>query len=278
MLKPTFLLVFVSSMALFSCTNERQVAKETEQYRFQNVATSELPDRVRNHAAATFPGSSVLRAAQNPIMGYELQLNNSWELYYNLAGDFVYKEYDDRDDDRPIPISSLPQNIRDYIASNYPNVTIIWAEVDDDEYEVTLSDGTELYFDLRGRFIKAERDDVPVNPADLPASILSYIQTNFPNAQIVKAERDENYYEVYLSNGIELYFTLAGVFIGQDADDRPINISDLPVAITNYVSQNYPTLSIVSAEIDDNMYEVTLSNGIELYFDLNGNFLYADFD
>lgn len=278
MLKPTFLLVFVSSMALFSCTNERQVAKQTEQYRFQNVATSELPDRVRNHAAATFPGSSVLRASQNPIMGYELQLNNSWEMYYNVAGDFVYKEYDERDDDRPIPVSSLPQNVRDYIATNYPNATILWAEVDDDEYEVTLNDGTELYFDLRGRFIKAELDDVPVNPADLPANILSYIQANFPNAQIVRAKRDDNYYEVYLNNGIELYFSITGNFIGIDSDDRQVNISDLPAAITAYVSQNCPNLTIVSAEIDDNMYEIELSNGTELYFDLNGNFLYADID
>jgi hypothetical protein len=175
-------------------------------------------------------------------------------------------------------VSSLPQQVRDYIAANYPNATVLWAEVDDDEYEVTLSDGTELYFDLRGRFIKAERDDVPVNPADLPASILSYIQTNFPNAQMVRAVRDDHHYEVYLSNGLELYFTLSGVFIGQEADDRPIPISELPVAITDYVSQNYPNASMVSAEIDDNRYEVELSTGLELYFDMQGNFLYADFD
>jgi hypothetical protein len=278
MLKSTFFMALASALALQSCTNERQIAKQTEQYRFQNVAPAEVPNRVRNHALATFPGSSVLRASQNPIMGYELQLNNSWEMYYNMAGDFVYKEYDERDDDRPIPVSSLPQNVRDYIATNYPNATILWAEVDDDEYEVTLSDGTELYFDLRGRFIKAEMDDVPVNPADLPASILSYIQTNFPNAQIQRAMRDANYYEVYLDNGVELYFSLAGVFIGQDVDDMPVNINNLPASIINYVSQNYPNITIVSAEIDDNMYEIELSNGTELYFDLNGNFLYADFD
>lgn len=278
MLKPAFLLSLVCLLVSQACTNERQIAKQTEQYRFENVATTELPDRVLNHALSTFPGSRVLRAAQNPTMGYELQLNNDWELYYNVAGDFVYKQYSDHPNDRPIPISSLPQNVRDYIAANYPNANILWAEVDDDEYEVTLSDGTELYFDLRGRFIKAERDDVPVNPADLPANILSYIQTNFPNAQIVKAERDDDYYEVYLNNGMELYFSLAGNFMGIDADDRPVSISDLPAAITTYVSQNYPNLTIVYAEIDDNMYEIELSNGTELHFDLSGNFLFADFD
>lgn len=276
MLKPFSLLSLVCLLVLQACTNERQVAKQTEQYRFQNVATAELPDRVRNHAVATFPGSSVLRAAQNPLMGYEVQLSNAWDLYYNVAGDFVYKEYDDRDDDRPIPVSSLPQSILDYIATNYPSLTILWAEVDDDEYEVTLSDGTELYFDLRGRFIKAERDDVPVNPADLPASILDYIQVNFPAAQIVRAERDDNYYEVYLDNGMELYFDLNGNFLGLDASDRPVDINSLPASILNYVAQNYPTASIVEAEIDDNMYEIELSSDIDLYFDLAGNFLYAD--
>lgn len=278
MLKPVLLSCLIILLSLTSCTSERQIAKQTEQYRFQSMAVTDLPARVRNHASATFPGNSVLRAAQNPIMGYEVQLSSSWQLYYNTAGDFIHKKFDDRDDDRPIPISSLPQSIRDYIATNYPNHLIVWAEVDDEEYEVYLSNGMELYFDLRGRFIRVEFDDVPVNPSDLPASILSYVQDNFPNAAILRAIRDERYFEVYLDNGIELYFTLDGNFLGMDADDRPVNVSDLPVAIVNYVTQNYPNASIVYAEIDDNMYEVELSNGIELYFDLNGNFLYADFD
>lgn len=272
-----FTLTVLLACLMLACTNSSQVQRQTEQYRFENIAMNQAPERVLNHAAATFPGSSVSRVGQNAIMGYEVALTNRWELYYNPMGDFVYKQYDDEgEDDRPIPISSLPQNILDWIADNYAGLTIVWAEVDDDEYEVYLSDGTELYFDLRGRFIKAELDDVPVDPTSLPAAILSYIQANYPNAQIIKAELDDNYYEVYLDNGFELYFDLNGNFLGLDVSDRPVDINSLPAPIISYVTQNYPTETIVEAEIDDNMYEIGLSNDVDLYFDLAGNFLYAD--
>lgn len=43
--------------------------------------------------------------------------------------------------------------------------------------------------------------------------------------------------------------------------------------ITAYVTANYPGQSINEMEREGNAIEVELSNGLELYFDLNGNFL-----
>ena len=55
-------------------------------------------------------------------------------------------------------------------------------------------------------------DGVEVDPSDLPESIHSYIEANYPDASIVKAEKYSNKYEVKLDNDIELYFDLEGNF------------------------------------------------------------------
>lgn len=246
-----------------------------DNYRFQPIGVPELPQQVSSHAKATFPSATLLSAGKNDQLGYEVKLTNQWDMYYTPQGTFVFKN-NDNDFDQPIPVSSLPNEITNYISANFPGLTIVWAEIDEDEYEVYLSDGTEVYFDRRGRFLEVDRDRDAINLANLPQNILSYINTNYPNDSIVEAELDDNFYEVELSSGTELYFDAQGNFLGSEVDDRPVAIGDLPTAITQYVSQNYPNQTIVSAEIDDNMYELELSNGVELYFDLSGNFLYAD--
>ena len=45
----------------------------------------------------------------------------------------------------------------------------------------------------------------------------------------------------------------------------------------DYIAANYPDNTIIEAEReDDNTYEVTLNNGMELKFDADGNFLRVD--
>lgn len=270
------LFVFLfATLLLQACSKGDNPFRNRDAYRYQPIGVPELPQQVSSHARATFPTATLLSAGQNAQLGYEVKLTNQWDMYYSPEGVFIFKN-NDNDFDQAIPVSSLPQSITDYIAANFAGRTIVWAEIDDDEYEVYLNDGTEVSFDRRGRFLEVDRDRDAIDPANLPQNIRDYISTNFPSATIIKAELDDNFYELELSNGMELYFDAQGNFLGSEVDDRPVAVGDLPAAITQYVSQNYPNLTIVSAEIDDNMYEIELSNGLELYFDLNGNFLFAD--
>jgi len=51
----------------------------------------------------------------------------------------------------------LLQVIQDYIATNYPNNTIIETEREDDNtFEVILKNGVELTFDSDGTFLNAD--------------------------------------------------------------------------------------------------------------------------
>ena len=196
-----------------------------------------------------------------------------------------------RSDDH-INTASLPQAILDYVTTNYPDNTIVKAEIEDNSnYEIELNNELELVFDQEGNFLGIDDDndddfgDEDLAPEDLPAAIREFITTHFSNATIEEAERENNgNYEVELSNDVELIFDSAGKFLGRaddddndDRDDDDIAISDLPQVILDYITTNYPDNSIIEAEReDDNGFEVTLNNGVELEFDSEGNFLEAE--
>lgn len=185
-------------------------------------------------------------------------------------------------------------------------------------FGVHLEDDLEILFDIDGLVIRGGDDDDEenINLQDLPAAIVDYVAANFPNVSIDLAETElefgESYIEVYLSNGQELYFDMDGDFLciddghdddddsdddGSDDDDSGgdddndgdyVSIGDLPSAIMEYIAANYPEYIIDEAELDDlcndqPVYEVELEragedNEPDLYFDLDGNFLFSEVD
>lgn len=197
-----------------------------------------------------------------------------------------------RSDDH-VNVASLPQAIFNYITANYPGSTIWKAEIEDNNnYEVELNTGVELIFDQEGNFLGVDDDadddfgDEHVAPANLPEKIRNFVTTHFAGATIIEAEKENNgNYEIELSNDVELVFDADGNFLGKaeddeendDLDDEDIEISQLPQAVRDYISANYPDNTIIEAELeDDGKYEVTLNDGTELYFDAAGNFLSAE--
>lgn len=59
------------------------------------------------------------------------------------------------------------------------------------------------------------------NPIDdnLPEAILTYLAANYPNATILEVEREDEGYEIELSNGMELKFDQNGQFLSMEWDD-----------------------------------------------------------
>ncbi|WP_252112680.1 PepSY-like domain-containing protein [Gramella jeungdoensis] len=191
--------------------------------------------------------------------------------------------------DAHVRTSTLPQNILDYITDNYPGLTIIEAEIEDNQnYEIELSDGTELIFNSQGEFLGVDNDenefgDEDIAPSELPQNILDFISDNYPGVDIEEAELENNgNYEVELENDVELIFDGDGNFLGQaqdendddqGEDEEDIDPAELPQTILDYIAENYPDNTIIEAEREDEGYEVTLNNGVELKFDQEGNFL-----
>lgn len=188
--------------------------------------------------------------------------------------------------------ASLPQSILNYISTNYPDNTITEAEIEDNNnFEVELNNDVELVFDQQGNFLGIDDDsdddfgDEDIAVGDLPENIRTFINTHFSGATIEEAERENNgNYEIELSDDTELVFDSNGNFLGRaddddndDRDDDDIAVSALPQVIRDYIAENYPENTIIEAEKeDDNSYEVTLNNGVELEFDADGNFVEAE--
>ncbi len=128
---------------------------------------------------------------------------------------------------------------------------------------------------------------VPISSKDLPLGIQNYITEHFPNTEITKVERHNHQgiisYEIFLSNGGNLLFSPKGFLLAidregmvdeSDEEGEEVFASSLPIQIIQYILENYPNSTIFYSEKENNgNFEINLDNGLELYFDSEGNFI-----
>jgi len=122
-------------------------------------------------------------------------------------------------------------------------------------------------------------DDKIISTGDLPTTAQTFLQTHFSSQEVRRVEKDNDSYDVYLANGFEIEFTLAGEW--DDVDGRgqelPSSVIALvPASIPAYVTENYPNQFIVEINKENFGYEIDLNNNIELEFDSDGTFLRVD--
>ena len=120
-------------------------------------------------------------------------------------------------DDYTHDSSVLPQAARDVIHNNF-KARISVVKIDKDfgrisEYEVVLTDGSEIQFDSKGNWkdIEASRGNA-VPKAFVPSAIQSYVDRKQKGTKIVGIERKRSGYEIELSNGIDMKFDKNGNF------------------------------------------------------------------
>ena len=199
-------------------------------------ADTRITPELRAAVEERHPGANIIDIELD-LDGFDLYLSNGFMMEVGFFGaiDPVSQSWSNDDDDdsyeneydqnerneRYITPAELPQTILDYITTNYPQASIVVAELDDDGYEVYLSDAVELEFRLDGSFVRVEqdRDEMYVDASTLPETIQSYLTTNYPNASIRYVEMDTREYNVYLDNGLELYFSLDGTLLEIERDD-----------------------------------------------------------
>lgn len=117
--------------------------------------------------------------------------------------------------------SVLPEAARTTIANNFKSKVSV-VKIDKDfgrisEYEVTLTDGTEISFDSKGNWENVETNNAKSVPAGfIPKAISDYVAKNQPNTRIVGIDKERNGYEVELSNGVDIKFNKDGQFVRYD--------------------------------------------------------------
>lgn len=118
-------------------------------------------------------------------------------------------------------VNTLPAAARTVLKNNFKSdVSLI--KIDKDfgrvkEYEVVLTNGSEITFDRSGNWKDIETSASQAVPDKMvPQGIRNWVKTNQKNSRIVGIERNRGGYDVELSNGVEVKFNKNGDFIKYD--------------------------------------------------------------
>ena len=115
---------------------------------------------------------------------------------------------------------ALPEAVNAFVKQYFPNATIAGVEMDSDhggvEYDVHLSDGTEIDFDVNNQWDNVDCHTKAVPASLVPKAIAAYVSSNYQNMAITKINKEYHGYEIELANGLDLNFDRSGNFMGMD--------------------------------------------------------------
>ena len=114
----------------------------------------------------------------------------------------------------------LPQKAQELVRTHFAQEKLSYIKIEEEilstDYEARFESGTEIEFTGSGEWKSIDCRYSAVPEAVMPANIVAYVKQNFPNVHITKIEKDGRYYEVELSNRLELYFDRNYNFVGID--------------------------------------------------------------
>ncbi|GHA33727.1 hypothetical protein GCM10007103_14100 [Salinimicrobium marinum] len=118
----------------------------------------------------------------------------------------------------------LPATAQEFISQHFSSATIkevqensSWQIWEDEKYEVRFANGIEVDFDKNGNVLEIDgHKNVTIPVAALPSEIVSYLQSNYPDAKVVSWDKQDKGQEVELMDGTELEFDQDGSFLKID--------------------------------------------------------------
>lgn len=114
-----------------------------------------------------------------------------------------------------------------------------------------------------------------IDPESLPKPAIELIQKHWPSCVIDLASIDGREYEVLLSDGTMIEFDSKGIWKEMKCTDG-LPVTLVPGYITRYIVGRYPKQLIIKCEKMRGGYEVKLTNGLEIQFDLQGRVTHVD--
>lgn len=127
------------------------------------------------------------------------------------------------------------------------------------------------------------KDSYTIDRSKLPKEARTFLSTHFPKAEIRMIKIDKPLlqnpdYEVKFTNGQSVEFDRYGKWKEVDCESQRVPDAIIPKPVLKYINRNYSSAFITQIDKDSKGYDVELSNGIELKFDLSGNFRSVDYD
>lgn len=136
-----------------------------------------------------------------------------------------------------------------------------------------------LVFPVTGSFAQSDKK---IDLKELPEKAQVFIKKNFnkeKTQQILKETGSflDNSYKVIFGNKVKIKFDKNGEWKEISGSRRyPVPDNLIPEKILMYIHRSFPQNQVVDIERNKKKYEVEISNGLELEFDINGNFIKID--
>lgn len=114
------------------------------------------------------------------------------------------------DNDKPINVTQLPATAQQVLKKYFPSKKVALAKQEtglfDKAYDVVFNNGEKVEFDRRGNWTEIDCKSSSVPAGLVPAKISQYVKSTYPGTKILQIEKDDNQYEVKLSNRLEITF------------------------------------------------------------------------
>lgn len=115
--------------------------------------------------------------------------------------------------DEPITFKQLPVKAQQFIKKHFPKSKVALAKREREAigmtYDVIFTNGNKLEFKRNGEWTDVDCKSSPVPNAIVPNQILNYVRKNYPGQKIYDIERRAKYYEISLSNKVEIKFNMS---------------------------------------------------------------------
>lgn len=125
------------------------------------------------------------------------------------------------DRDVPVNVDQLPAAAQTTLRQCFADLQVVLAKREtglfNKGYEVVFSNGNKIEFDAQGQWTDVECKQGTVPDALVPAAVRQHLSTNYPQARVIKLERNTRRTEVELSNGLELTFNAKGQLVDFDS-------------------------------------------------------------
>lgn len=144
------------------------------------------------------------------------------KLFLLLVSVFTL-QFASADNDKPITFEQLPAAAQQFVKTHFAAEKVVFAKMEseffDKSYEVLFASGNKVEFDKQGNWtdVKCKYSQVPADV--VPQAIRKFLDSRYPNVQILTLEKDPYSYEVKLSNRWEIKFDTQFNVIDLDQDD-----------------------------------------------------------
>ena len=114
--------------------------------------------------------------------------------------------------------SGLPKAAQDFIKKSFPNDPILYAEQNRKDFDVALQSGIEIEFFINGDWKEIKSPYQPLSATLLPNAVSNALKQKYPQASILKIEKQYSSYEISLDNRREIYISNNGEVLGEKLD------------------------------------------------------------